>query len=198
MTGWLVMTARPAPPYRWAFMLLLDGGRPSRALGWVSLLAPARYPGRRRGRALGRWTPAAGPGRVGRRCWLRASGVGPWHGSADPGRGGKEKHPAALKGPLLPHKPGTTGPGYRRDGNTCGPARLSRYSRRSASPCFPLLAEVVIGVPWRLRHPRRLTVLAIARGSPDVVCQCPPGRPGPCSGAGRGWRAAQPWSQPDR
>jgi hypothetical protein len=28
---------------------------------------------------------------------------------------------------------------------------------------------MVIGVPWRLRHPRRLTVLAIAAEAPDAV-----------------------------
>jgi hypothetical protein len=28
---------------------------------------------------------------------------------------------------------------------------------------------MVIGVPWRLRHPRRLTVLAIAMEAPNAV-----------------------------
>ena len=28
---------------------------------------------------------------------------------------------------------------------------------------------MVIGVPWRLRHPRRLTVLAIAAEAPNAV-----------------------------
>jgi len=45
--------------------------------------------------------------------------------------------------------------------------RLSRYFQRS-EPVFPV-AGVVIGVPWRLRHPRRLTVLAIAAEAPNVV-----------------------------
>jgi hypothetical protein len=45
--------------------------------------------------------------------------------------------------------------------------RLLRYFRRS-EPVFPV-AGMVIGVPWRLRHPRRLTVLAIAAEAPDVV-----------------------------
>jgi hypothetical protein len=45
--------------------------------------------------------------------------------------------------------------------------RLSRYLQRY-EPVFPV-AEVVIGVPWRLRHPRRLTVLAIAAEAPNVV-----------------------------
>ena len=35
-------------------------------------------------------------------------------------------------------------------------------------PCFPL-AWMVIGVPWRLRHPRRLTMLAIVVEAPNVV-----------------------------
>jgi hypothetical protein len=45
--------------------------------------------------------------------------------------------------------------------------RLSRYFRRS-EPVFPV-AGMVIGVPWRLRHPRRLTVLAIAEEAPNIV-----------------------------
>jgi len=32
---------------------------------------------------------------------------------------------------------------------------------------------MVIGVPWRLRHPRRLTVLAIAVEAPNAVIQVP-------------------------
>ncbi len=45
--------------------------------------------------------------------------------------------------------------------------RLSRFFRWSGlvSP----LAWMVIGVTWRLRHPRLLTVLAIAREAPNVV-----------------------------
>ena len=31
------------------------------------------------------------------------------------------------------------------------------------------VAWMVIGVPWRLRHPRRLTVLAIAMEAPNAV-----------------------------
>jgi hypothetical protein len=31
------------------------------------------------------------------------------------------------------------------------------------------VAGMVLGVPWRLRHPRRLTVLAIAMEAPNVV-----------------------------
>jgi hypothetical protein len=46
-------------------------------------------------------------------------------------------------------------------------SRLSRFFRRYelVSP----VAWMVIEVPWRLRHPRRLTVLAIAAEAPNVV-----------------------------
>ena len=45
--------------------------------------------------------------------------------------------------------------------------RLSRYFRWS-DLVFPV-AWMVIGVPWRLRHPRRLTALAIANEAPNVA-----------------------------
>jgi len=73
----------------------------------------------------------AGPGGVGRRCWLRA-GVGPWHGSADRGRSGRE-HPAAAKGPDA--QAWHQGPGYRRDGNTRGPPGIAVLPL--VRPCFP-------------------------------------------------------------
>jgi hypothetical protein len=113
---------------------------------------PRDYPGRRRGRALGLRPPAAGPGGVGQRCWHRADGVGPWHRNAGPGRDG---HLAA--------RAWRTGPGCRRDVYTRGPPAIAvRLARRF--PC-----RVVIEVPWGLRHPRRLTVLAIAMEAPNVV-----------------------------
>jgi hypothetical protein len=115
---------------RWAALRLLDGGRPARTSGWVPFIAPS-LPRRRRGRALGRRAPAAGPGRVGRRCWLRAGGVGPWHGSADRGRGAREL-PAAI-GPDA--QAWHTGPGCRRDGNTRSPSAIAVLPR--ARPCFP-------------------------------------------------------------
>jgi hypothetical protein len=49
--------------------------------------------------------------------------------------------------------------------NTHGPPAIAvRLARR----CFPCSVEV-IDVPWGLRHPRRLTVLAIAMEAPNVV-----------------------------
>jgi hypothetical protein len=40
--------------------------------------------------------------------------------------------------------------------------RLSRFSRSFRPDLVFCVVGMVIGVPWRLRHPRRLTVLAIA------------------------------------
>jgi hypothetical protein len=113
MPGWLVMIARPRRRCGGALCAFWTGQAVADARVGASC-RPRCYPGRRRGRALGRRAPAAGPGRVGRRCWLRAGGVGPWHGSADRGRGAREL-PAA-NGPDA--QAWHTGPGYRRDGNT--------------------------------------------------------------------------------
>ena len=61
-------------------------------------------------------------------------------------------------GAKVPAAAGTETPAARR---------LSRYFRRYelVSP----VAWMVISVPWRLRHPRRLTVLAIAAEAPNAV-----------------------------
>ena len=66
----------------------------------------------------------------------------------------------------LMRKPGTKAPATAAT-ETPAARRLSRYLRWSdlVSP----LAWMVIGVPWRLRHPRRLTVLAIAAEAPNAV-----------------------------
>jgi len=88
---------------------------------------PRCYPGRRRGRALGRRPPAAGRGRVGKRGWLRAGGVGPWHRSADPGRVATVHR--AAKGPVAQAWP--AGAGYRRpDGNIRGPEAIAERPER--------------------------------------------------------------------
>jgi hypothetical protein len=84
----------------------------------------------------------------------------------------------------------------RREGTqTPAARRISRFFRRLelVSP----VAWMVIDVPWRLRHPRRLTVLAIAAEAPNAVYGVLRAAR-PCSGAGRGSPPTQPWSQPDR
>jgi hypothetical protein len=97
MTGWPVMTARPRRCCGWPLCPFWTG----QALGDARMGVPCRsrrYPGCRRGWALGRWPSVAGPGGVGRRCWLRAGGVGPWHGSADAGRGARDNRGAGRDG----------------------------------------------------------------------------------------------------
>jgi hypothetical protein len=66
----------------------------------------------------------------------------------------------------LMRKPGTQAPATAGT-ETPAARRLSRFFRRweFVSP----VAWMVIGVPWRLRHPRRLTVLAIANEAQNVA-----------------------------
>ena len=45
--------------------------------------------------------------------------------------------------------------------------RVSRFFRWY-EPVSPV-AWMILGVPWRLRHPRRLTALAVASEAPDVA-----------------------------
>ena len=147
-------------PYRWALMRLLDGGRPSRALGWVTC-RPRCYPAATGAghwaaehpqRALAEWAGAAGFGLV---AW----GLGTEAPTA------AEVQENIRQQMDLMRKPGTQAPA------TAGPEtpaarRISRFfQRRAVSP----VAWMVISVPWRLRHPRRLTVLAIAMEAPNVV-----------------------------
>jgi len=134
-------------------MVFLDGVRP-RGRSDGCPLSPPSLPRPPSGRALGFWPPAAGPGSVGKRCWFRAGGVGPLHGSAGPGRAGQ-----------LAARAWRTGPGCRRaDAPTA--RRRSRDAWQNAASA---VAWMIIGVPWGLRHPRRLTVLAIAMEAPNVV-----------------------------
>ena len=66
----------------------------------------------------------------------------------------------------LMRKPGTQAPATAGT-QTPAARRIDRFFRtvRIVSP----VAWMVIGVPWRLRHPRRLTVLAIAAEAPNAV-----------------------------
>jgi hypothetical protein len=134
-------------------MVFLDGVRPSRTLGWVRPVAPvvtqaavgARHwaCGHRR-RALAAWASAAGFG-------LMAWGLG----TEAPGR---------AEWDTLLRELGTRAPAV---GGTDTPAarRRSWYGSQDVTP----VAWMVIDVPWGLRHPRRLTVLAIAMEAPNAV-----------------------------
>jgi hypothetical protein len=154
--------SRAPSPYLWSLMLLLDGGRPSRTLGWVSLVAPVvtqaaagtgHWAAGRRQRALAEWAGAAGFGLV---AW----GLG----TEAPTRAEVEENIQQQTDRL--RKRGTPAPATAVT-ETAGARRVSRFFRRYER-VFPV-AGMVIGVPWRLRHPRRLTVLAIAAEAPNVV-----------------------------
>jgi hypothetical protein len=167
---------------------ILDGARPSGVLGWVGPVAPVvtqaavgagHWAAGRRRRALAAWTSAAGYGLV---AW---------------GLGTEAPTPAEVRetmqqnmqqniqrlqregalpepGPKAPAAAGTQTPAARR---------LDRYLSRAAplfkatnTPQYRLASTIVgmvIGVWWGLRHPRRLTVLAIASESYTVVFYVP-------------------------
>ena len=154
---------------RLAFMTLLDGGRPSGTRGWVNPVAPVvtqaiagagHWAAGRRARALAEWAGAAGFGLV---AW----GLG----SEAPTRAEALENLAALAGTDE----------QRRDflRKLAAEAPATAATETSAAPgvsrffhWFGLVSPVawmVIGVPWRLRHPRQLTALAIASEAPDVA-----------------------------
>jgi hypothetical protein len=147
---------------RLAFLRLLDGARPSTALVWVNLVSPVviqaaagagHWAAGRRQRALAEWAGAAGFG-------LIAWGLGTEApGSAEV----QEDFQRQLRD--LMRERGTTAPATARP-ETPAARRIERFFRwfGLVSP----VANVVISVPWRLRHPRRLTGLAIAMEAPNV------------------------------
>jgi len=142
-----------------AYMAALDGARPSQTLAWVSPVAPVvtqaaagagHWAAGRRQRALAEWAGAAGFG-------LIAWGLG----TEAPTRAEVEKNMQDLLRKLGKSAPATAGT------DTHPAPRRSRYSL--PGPEASAVAWMVIGVPWRLRHPRRLTVLAIASEAPNAV-----------------------------
>jgi hypothetical protein len=163
---------------------LLDGARPSGVLGWAGPVVPVvtrvavgagHWAAGRRRRALTAWTSAAGFGLV---AW----GLGTEAPTPAEARQTMEQNMQRLQregvlrepGPKAPAAAGTETPAARR---------LSRYD-----PLFKLAATVmghplfkpagtvvgmVLGVWWGLRHPRRLTVLAIAGEAANAVIIVP-------------------------
>jgi hypothetical protein len=145
---------------RAVFMLLLDGTRPSGVLEWVSPFAPAvtqaaagagHWAARRRRRALA-WASAAGFGLV---AW----GLG----TEAPSRA--EAESISRQQGDLPRRPGTTAPATA---GTQPPAarQLSRWALHAAA--FKV-AGMPLAVRSGLRHPRRLTVLAVVGQAPTAV-----------------------------
>ena len=154
-SGWALL--------KWEALLHLDGARPSTTLAWVNLVAPAviqaaagagHWAAGRRQRALAEWAGAAGFGLV---AW----GLGTEAATAAEVQ---ENFQRLLRD--LMRERGTKAPATPRP-ETPAARRIKRFFRwfGLVSP----VASVVISVPWRLRHPRRLTVLAIAMEAPNAM-----------------------------
>ena len=148
---------------RWAASMYLDGARPSTARGWVNLVLPVvtqaaagtgHWAAGRRQRALAEWAGAAGFGLV---AW----GLGT---EAPTAAEVQENCQRQLRD--LIRERGTTAPATARP-ETPAARRIERFFRwfGLVSP----VAAVVLSVPWRLRHPRRLTGLAITMEAPNVA-----------------------------
>ena len=148
---------------RLAFLPLLDGARPSKPRGWVSPVAPVgtqasagagHWSAGRRQRALAEWAGAAGFGLV---AW----GLGTEAPTAAEVQENFRRQQTYLLRKFGRQAPAAAGT------QTPAASRLSRYLRWSdlVSP----VAGIVIGVPWRLHHPRRLTVFAIAMEGPNAA-----------------------------
>jgi hypothetical protein len=163
--------ARDDSRAQWLWRLyvpVLDGARPSGVLGWVSPVAPVvtqavvgagHWAAGRRQRALAAWAGAAGYGLV---AW----GLGTEAPTAAEARQNIQQNIQRLPKDLL-RKHGTEAPATAEAPMT--PA--ARYLLRRAPLYGPAATAVwmVLGVRWGLRHPRRLTVLAIASQAPDIV-----------------------------
>jgi hypothetical protein len=148
---------------QWVALMLLDGARPSTTRGWVNPVAPVvvqaaagagHWAAGRRQRALAEWAGAAGFGLV-------ALGLGteaPTPAEVEENIQRQLRDLMRKRGTQAPATAGTETPAARR---------VSRFFRRYGlvSP----VAWMVLSVPWRLRHPRRLTVLAIAMEAPNAV-----------------------------
>jgi hypothetical protein len=141
----------------------LDGARPSTTRGWVNPVAPVvvqaaagagHWAAGRRQRALAEWAGAAGFGLV---AW----GLG----TEAPTAAEVGENMQRLLGDLMRER-GTKAPATAGT-ETPAARRISRFFRwyGLVSP----VPSVVLSVSWRLRHPRRLTALAIANEAPNVA-----------------------------
>ena len=167
-----------------AALPLLDGARPSGVLGWVPRVAPVvtqavvgagHWAAGRRRRALAAWTSAAGYGLV---AW----GLGTEAPTPAEARQNMQQNFQRLQregrlpgpGPEAPAAARTPAPAARRLERHL--ARAAPFFRATDTPQYRLastVAGMVLGVRWDLRHPRRLTVLAIASGGYTVVFYVP-------------------------
>ena len=142
----------------------LDGSRPSRTSGWVSIVAPVvtqaaagagHWAAGRRQRALAEWAGAAGFG-------LIAWGLGTEAPTAAEVQENIRQQIDLMRKrrTQAPATAGTQTPAARR---------IDWFFRTVRTDLVSPVAWMVIGVPWRLRHPRRLTMLAIAMEAPNAV-----------------------------
>lgn len=148
---------------RWAALSHLDGARPSTTRGWVDLVAPVvtqaaagagHWTAGRRQRALAEWAGAAGFGLVA------------WGLNTEAPTAAEVREDFQRQLRHLMREPGSKAPATARP-ETPAARRIERFFRWFGV-VFPV-ASIVISVPWRLRHPRRLTVLASAMEAPNVA-----------------------------
>jgi hypothetical protein len=161
---------------RRAALMHLEGARPSRTSGWVPFVVPVvtqaaagagHWAAGRRQRALAEWAGAAGFG-------LIAWGLG---AEAQTAAEVQENFQRMLRdlmrerGTKAPASPRTETPMARRIDRLIRTVRIDQFFRwyGPVSPVVSPVAWMVIDVPWRLRHPPRLTVLAIAAEAPNVA-----------------------------
>jgi hypothetical protein len=121
----------------------------------------------RRQRALAEWAGAAGFG-------LIAWGLGTEAPTAAEVQENFQRTLGDLmreRGTQAPASPRTETPMARRIDRFIRTVRIDQFFDwyGPVSPVVSPVASMVIGVPWRLRHPRRLTGLAIAAETPDAA-----------------------------
>jgi hypothetical protein len=167
MAGWLVMTARPCcggplcPFWTGAGPRGRADGCPLSLVVTQAAAGAGHWAAGRRQRALAEWAGAAGFGLVAWGLGTEApTGAEVLENLAALGGMDEQQRRDFLR-KLEAGAPATAG------AETPAARRVSRFFRWSgrASP----VAWMVIGVPWRLRHPRRLTALAIANEAPNVA-----------------------------
>jgi hypothetical protein len=144
---------KPLPQWS-ALMVILDGARPSGALGWVSRLAPVvtqvavgggHWASGRRRRALAAWTSAAG-------CGLLAWGLAT-----------EAPTQAEVDEKLRRRRDQLRKPGQEAPATPAAQAWLPWVDAGVSS------VGVLLGVWSGLRRPKRLTLLGIADATPGVA-----------------------------
>ena len=124
---------------------------------------PRCYPGRRRGRALVRRAAAAGPGRV---AGAAGYGLVAWGLNTEAATPAEVQETSQRLLRNLAGERGVQAPATARP-ETPAVRRIERFFHwvGLVSP----VASVAISVPWRIRHPRRLTAPAIVSEAPAVA-----------------------------